>query len=103
MRREHDVLAELWALCTRAGYVHVLTYICLRDNFVEHSGSLTEADLSPMYAHSRLIRTEITTLVGLMVKKPMDFRVPSPDEMQQHIDDTGSYHANQEGCETATT
>ncbi|MDR6383996.1 SEC-C metal-binding domain-containing protein [Paraburkholderia caribensis] len=39
-----------------------------------------------MFEPSRLIRTEINTLVGLMVKAEIDWAVPSPHALQEYID-----------------
>ncbi|MDR8765129.1 hypothetical protein FEP85_02547 [Burkholderia multivorans] len=42
--------------------------------------------MQKMFAPSRLIRTEISTLIGLMVKAEIDWKVPSPEILQEYID-----------------
>ena len=62
-RPEHEVFAELAALCARPGYVHAIAYLCFRDNIISYAEEMTEVDMQKMFAPSRLIRTEITTLI----------------------------------------
>jgi len=45
-------------------------------------------DTLPMFSHDRLIRTEISTLIGLMIQGEMDWTIPSPHVLQQQIDRT---------------
>ena len=87
-RQEHEVFAELATLCARSGYVHAISYLCFRDNIIVYAEEMTEADMQKMFAPSRLIRTEITTLIGLMVKAPIDWNLPAPDTLQQYVNDT---------------
>ena len=87
-RAERDVFSDLVALCCRPGYVHALAAICLRDNVVIHGGSMTVADMRKMFSPSRLIRTEINTLLGLMIKANIDWTLPAPGTLQEYIDTT---------------
>jgi hypothetical protein len=87
-RSELEVFAELATLCCRPGYVHAIAYLCFRDNIIGYAEEMTEADMQKMFAPSRLIRTEITTLIGLMVKAPIDWNLPSPETLQQYANDT---------------
>lgn len=87
-RPELEVFAELAALCAQPGYVHAIAYLCFRDNIISYAEEMTEADMQKMFAPSRLIRTEITTLIGLMVKAPIDWTLPAPDTLQQYANDT---------------
>ncbi len=47
---------------------------------------MQEADMQKLFSPSRLIRTEINTLIGLMVKAEIDWKVPSPQILQEYID-----------------
>ncbi|MEO5334737.1 MAG: NERD domain-containing protein [Magnetococcus sp. YQC-5] len=85
-RIEHEIFAELAMLCVKPGYVHVIAYFCFRDNIITYDGKMTEADMQQMFDPSRLIRTEITTLTGLMVKAKIDWQIPHPDILQSYID-----------------
>lgn len=87
-KTESDVFAELAALCTSPGYVHALAYICHKDNFITYEKEMKVADMQKLFTHSRLIRTEISTLIGLMVQKEIDWQLPAPAAMQEYIDRT---------------
>jgi len=88
MRAEQEVLEELAALCARSGYIHVVAYFCFRDNVVRYAREMTEEDLQRLFSPSRLIRTEITTLMGLMVKAEIDYALPAPEQFQQYVTKT---------------
>jgi len=88
MRSESDVFAELAVLSTSPGYVHALAYICHQDNFITYEKEMKVADMQKLFTHSRLIRTEITTLIGLVVQKEIDWQLPEPATMQEYIDRT---------------
>lgn len=85
MRSEHEIFADLAALCVKPGYVHALAYMCFRDNVILYSGEMIEADMQKMFSPSRLIRTEISTLIGLMVKAEIDWALPTPQTVQEYI------------------
>lgn len=84
-RTEKDVLAELQALCTNPGYVHAVAALCFRDNTLIYADRLTETDLRGRFEPSRLLRTEINTLVGLMLKAPIDWNLPSHDVLREYV------------------
>lgn len=87
-RAEHEVFDELKRLCSSRGYIHAIASICYRDNMVKYSGEMTSENLSKMYSSERLIRTEISLLIGLLVKHEIDYTTPSFSELQQYIDET---------------
>ena len=86
LRSEQEIFADLEALCVKPGYVHALAYLCFRDNIIPYAGEMKEADMQRMFAPSRLIRTEINTLIGLMVKADMDWALPTPQILQEYAD-----------------
>ncbi|MFJ4288773.1 SEC-C metal-binding domain-containing protein [Cupriavidus sp. NPDC089707] len=49
---------------------------------------MKEADLRKMYSPSRLIRTEINTLLGLMIKAEIDWTLPAPTTLQTYVDES---------------
>lgn len=88
-RTEADIFADLQALCTSPGYIHAVAYFCWRDNLVRYSGPQVVAkDLEHQYSHDRLLRTEISTLIGLVVRQPIDLVLLGPDVMQGYIERT---------------
>jgi hypothetical protein len=85
---EQVIFDELGKLCVSPGYIQALAFICLNDNFIEIGDELSGQDLLKMYSWDRLNRSEIMTLVGLMVKCPIDFNLPNPATIQEYISET---------------
>jgi hypothetical protein len=67
-RSEEEIFDELELLCGSPGYVHALAFLCFRDNMVGFGDALTLEDIQEMFSPDRLIRTEISTLFGLLVR-----------------------------------
>lgn len=88
VRSEQAVFSDLVTLCTKPGYIHAIANFCFRDNVILYSGKMKEADMRKMFSPSRLIRTEISTLLGLMIKGEVDWRLPSPKTVQEYMDET---------------
>jgi SEC-C motif/Nuclease-related domain len=84
-RSESEVISEIAALCASPGYAHVLAFICFRDNFVTYREQMTLDDMSHMFRSSRLIRTEITTLLGLMVKQRLNFTRLNKETFENYL------------------
>ena len=85
VRAEEVVFQALEDLCTSFGFIHAIAYICFRDNIVSYSNKLTSDDIAKITSDGKLIRTEISTLIGLMLKKDIDFSIPKPDILQGYI------------------
>lgn len=85
-RSEQEIFKELSVLCASPGYVQALAHLCLRDNVVGYWDEMTPEDLSGWFRSDRLIRTEISTLVGLMVKAPIDFTLPSREILKSYVE-----------------
>lgn len=87
-RTEQEVFADLAGICCQPGYVHAIAHICFRENVILHAGDIKEADMRKMFSPSRLIRTEINTLLGLMIKADIDWILPAPRTLQEYMDAT---------------
>lgn len=85
---EQAIFDELGELCVLPGYIHALAFICFHNNVIGISDELSGQDLLQMHSPDRLIRTELMTLIGLMVKRPIDFTLPDPPTMQQYVERT---------------
>ena len=85
MRSEQTIFDDLANLCSSPGYVHAVAYLCFRDNMIRYSGEMKPEDIQPLFSKTRLIRTETSTLIGLLVKRDIDYSLPGPDVMQQYI------------------
>jgi hypothetical protein len=97
-RSEQEVFDDLDALCGSPGYIHVLALLSLRDNLVSYDGHMTSEDMAASYAPGRTVRTEFSTLMGLMLKHPSDFSLPAPPDMQALIDKTESLLGELHAC-----
>ena len=88
-RSESEVFEELKELCTSPGFVHVIAYFCMRDNMIRYEGSeIVPDDIHEHYGRQNLLRTEISTLLGLMAQAPIDFDIPGSDLMKSFVERT---------------
>ena len=85
MRTEQTVFDELASLCVSSGFIHALATICLRDTVVGFKNDLSSQELTSRRSRSRLIRTEITTLIGLTMRGPIDFSLPAPEVLSDYM------------------
>ncbi|WP_278376748.1 SEC-C metal-binding domain-containing protein [Sphingobium yanoikuyae] len=67
-RSEAVILADLKALCGQPGFANALAFACIRDDLILYETEVTAENMSSMYAPSRLVRTEVATLLGFMVQ-----------------------------------
>lgn len=88
MRSEQAIFDELAKVCSSPGYIHAISYLCFRDNMIRYSGEMKPEDMRHMFSKNRLIRTETSTLIGLLIKNEIDCRVPAPNVLKQYIDKT---------------
>ncbi|MBN3756098.1 preprotein translocase [Paraburkholderia sp. Tr-20389] len=89
-REESQILEDLAMLVTLPGYVHAVAHICHRDNVIHIKGMLKPSDMERLYGRERLIRTELTTLIGLMVKKPLDLSLQTCEVIDGYVKRTDS-------------
>lgn len=81
-RPEQDVFDEIAELTATPGYAHAIAFLCVRDNFVWHRRDGMQAeDMQHLYSRSRLIRTEMSTLIGLMVRAGVDLGARPPADV----------------------
>ena len=83
-RSEQECFDELAELCRRPGYVHAIANFCLRDQVVGFGDALTGKEYSKLFARERLIRTELSTLIGLMLRAPRDLALPSSKQISYY-------------------
>jgi hypothetical protein len=75
-RTEETIFGELAELCASPGFVHVIAYLCIRDNMIRYEGEIKPEDMSNLYSSEHLVRTEINVLLGLLIKHDIDYSVP---------------------------
>ena len=88
VRKEQEIFDELAALCISPGYAHAIANLCFRDNVVRFAGELTAEDMAHLFSASRLIRTEISILIGLLTRQSVDYTLPTPKVIQAYMDQT---------------
>jgi len=87
---EKDIFSDLINLCASAGFAHVIAYFCFRDNTIGYADKITPDDYVHMFSMERLVRTEISTLIGLMVKGNINYSLPAPEVFQDLLEKTES-------------
>lgn len=87
-RNETEIFENLERLCTSAGYAHVIAYFCFRDNIIRYADEMSVEDVIQQFSMESLVRTEISTLIGLMYKQEVDLSMPKPEIFQKHIEET---------------
>ena len=97
-RSEQEVFNDLEALCGNKGYIHVLAYLSDRDNYIWYSNDLTSRTMAASYDKFRTVGTEFFTLLGMMMKGPIDTSKPSPPKMQSMIDETHALLSEMHAC-----
>lgn len=86
MRSEQEIFDELAELCTSTGFIHAIAYFCFRDNFVVYVEELKAEDYQDQFSSDRLIRTEISTLIGLNARGPIDYTPPPAQQLHKYIE-----------------
>lgn len=87
-RAEQDIFNDLAQLSTTPGFVHALSWMSLQDNYVTFDGAMDGNALAASYAPGRTVRSEFSTLLGLLVRQPIDLSEPPPAEIQALFDRT---------------
>lgn len=87
-RTEQEVFNELEELCSSPGYIHCISYYCFKDNIYWYEGDLTPDDIAKLHSEDKLIRSEISTLIGLLLKNDIDYTIPDPHQQKEYIERT---------------
>ena len=90
VRKESEIFSELAEICASPGYVHVIAYLCYKNNLIQYVDTLTLEDMLQQSSGDICVRTEISTLIGLACKKQLNIDLPLPEVMQKYIDKTHS-------------
>lgn len=85
-RDEGEVFGDLETLCASNGYIHALSYLIFRDNFIFFGEEIRVEDYAKIYDPNRLIRTEVSVLIGLWLKGERSLGYPGSDQVQEMID-----------------
>lgn len=86
-RTEESIFSDLTSLCAKPGFVHIIASLCFRDNTIRYADKVKPDDVVHMHSMERLIRTEISTLIGLLIKQDIDYTIPEPKQFQSMSDE----------------
>ena len=87
-RKEEDVFADLAELVRSPGYIHAIAQICVRDNLIIFSDEMKSEDMSRLFSGDRLLRTEITTILGLLSRDSIDFTLQDAETINEYVEKT---------------
>ena len=85
-RPEQEIFDDLASVCQSPGFVHAAAAFCFRDNVWKYDKELTPHDLLKHHSGKELIRSEISTLIGLMVQRSIDYSHPGAKTLQSMMD-----------------
>lgn len=54
-RTEHEVFEDFSELCASPGFVHVIAYLCIRDNLIRYEDEIKPEDMSNLYSSEHLV------------------------------------------------
>jgi Nuclease-related domain len=85
-REEAVVFAELAELSGSPGFAEAIAMLCLRDDAIHLTeDGLTGDSLRNQFSKEALARTEISTLIGLMMRQPLNLNAPTVDEISAYV------------------
>lgn len=87
-RSEAEIFEDLRKLAESPGYLHAFAGLCFRDDFVAYSGRMTSAHLERMFNPKRLIRTELSSMLGLIAQSDTDLTAPTDAEFSDYLERT---------------
>lgn len=91
VRKESEIFAELAEICASPGYIHAIACLCYQNDIIKYADTLTPEDMLQQFSENMLVRTEISTLIGLTCKKQLNIDLPSPEVIQRYINKTNSF------------
>ncbi|AOL95170.1 SEC-C metal-binding domain-containing protein [Porphyrobacter sp. LM 6] len=84
--KEEDIFTQLELLCREPGYIHALCALVFRDNVVTFGETVTKEDYQRIYHPERLIRTEITVLIGLWLRGDRSIEHPGAKKLRDMME-----------------
>ena len=84
-RSEQEIFTDLENLCSSPGYIHAIAYFYFRDHFIHYEKEVTTKDIERSNSREKLTTSEISTLIGLLIKKKINYELPNLEMMQQYL------------------
>lgn len=90
IRSEKEIFSDLEEMTGSPGYLHAIAYFCFRESafFYDMEVGVKPEDLLQQYSSERLLRTEISVLIGLAFKNGIDLTIPTLSELQRYCNET---------------
>lgn len=82
VRQEDLIFDDLGKICSEKGYLYVILTFCLRDNLIKYKKEISKKEVLQQFNPQRLVRTEISTLLGLALKNPVSLEQPTRKELE---------------------
>lgn len=87
MRTEQEIFKILEEICSQPGFLEVISFLSWRDAFIHQQGeNIGIEDLLKCFDLSRLSRTELSTLIGLLCKNGITEKKLSHYELRDHVE-----------------
>lgn len=80
-KTEAEIFSELESLCELNGFIYCLALLNLTNNITFYDEELDSKDMQYLYEKERLIRTETSTIAGLLLKSEINTDYPGVDAM----------------------
>ncbi|HBD2559351.1 TPA: zinc chelation protein SecC, partial [Escherichia coli] len=89
-KTEVEVFSELESLCTSHGFIHCLALLSCINNITIYEDKLNFKDVQHLYEKERLIRTEISTVAGLLLKSEININYPGEEALLKLYEDVNA-------------
>lgn len=89
-KSESEIFSKLESLCSSDGFIHVLALLSCMNNTTFYEEELSSTDMQHLYEKERLIRTEISTIAGLLLKSEVNMAYPGEAVLSQLTEDVNS-------------
>lgn len=86
-KSEQEIFEELSKLTSSTGYIYAIPFLCLLWSLIIYD---TKEKSASSCGEETLNRAEIGILIGLMVKSDIDFTMPTPEKLQEYIEQSKS-------------
>ncbi len=91
MNTEQQIFNTLENRCREPGFLEVISFLCWRDTFIhQESENMGIKDILKGFDLSRLSRTELSTLIGLLCKNGITNKKLSEMELQSNVEEIDS-------------
>lgn len=87
-RTEDDIFNDLEKLCSSNSYFYTIAYFCLRDNIIKYKKRFSKKEVLQQFNPNRLVRSEISTLIGLAIKNDINLTIPTKENLLKSIKKT---------------